>query len=77
MVLWWYNNAALLPFKISAQTVRKMHVYASKVVLDAEAREPLPSDTNFTAVMRAAGDRDRAASGIREILLDDPHAEGG
>ena len=44
----------------------------SEAILDASSREPLPAGQAFLSLLRAAGNRDRAARGIRDFILRYP-----
>ena len=70
VVFWCYDNAEYVPVvKHWTQAGRITKVDRSELVLDVVSQEPLPSGTGFQAMLRATGDHDRAARGVRDFLL--------
>ena len=73
LVVWCYDHTEKVePIKAWTQSGRTKKVVASEVVLDVSSRDPLPAGTSFQAMLRARENRDRAAQGIRDYVVEDP-----
>ena len=71
--IWCYDHAEKVePIKAWTQAGRTKKVVASDVIFDADSRNPLPAGTGFQAMLRAGQNRDRAARGIRDYVVEDP-----
>ena len=60
------------PNKAWTQSGRTKKVIASEVAFDVDSRDPLPVGTDFQAMLRAGKNRDGAARGNRDYVVEDP-----
>ena len=67
-----YHAEHVEPIKAWTQSGRTKKIVASEVIFDADSRSPLSAGTGFQAMLRAGGNRDRAARGIRDYVMEDP-----
>ena len=76
-VFWCYDNAKHVSvIKGWTQSGRISKVGRSDVVLDVDSTGPLPAGPGFQALLRAEGNRDRAARGIRDSIFKERQANG-
>ena len=72
-VVWCYDHMEKgEPIKAWTQSGRTKKAVASEVVLDVNSRDPLPASTGFQAMLRVGENRDRAAQGIHDYVMEDP-----
>ena len=75
LIVWYYDHSEKVePIKTWTQSGRTKKVVASEIVIDVDSRDPLPAGTGFQAMLRAGENRDRAARGIRDHVIEDPRA---